>query len=126
MIYKKSSGTQGAWLDKKTLETGMSAVIVSEIEPMEREYQGKPQIQDVGKVRVEGNEQAENFAFNRTTINGLIEAFGEENTDWCNKELKVQVENAVINNKRVRIVYLIPEGYELKENEDGYLGITKA
>jgi len=117
--YTKSSGSQGAWVDKSELKTGMKAVIASEVEPSEGEY-GK---QDIGKISIEGGE-AVNFRFNKPTINGLVEAYGEESSEWGGEKVILKVEDSRVAGK-VRIVYLVPEGFEPINDDNGFLVIRK-
>lgn len=52
---------------------------------------------------------------NQTSINVMIDAFGDESTDWVGKEVTVYTKKDIINNKKVIIAYLAPEGYILDE-----------
>ena len=123
MRYQKSTSTSGAWVKAKDLEGADNLVVklVSEVQQIEGEF-GK---QDVGKVRIEGEEEAKNVRINKTSLNGLITAFGEESKDWIGKELRVQIENSVVSRRRVKVLYLVPQDHELSEDENGYLVIKK-
>jgi len=120
--YKKSEGTGGAWVDKKTIKDGTKVSLVSETKSIEGGEYGS---QDVAKARFEGDDESKNVQLNRTTLNGLIDAFGEESNDWIGKLLFAHIENAIIGGKRRTILYLVPDGYELTENSDGYLDVLK-
>lgn len=122
MQYKKKTGGGGAWVDKASLKSGQKAKIVSETEPQE----GQWGTQDVCKVRFQGQDDSVNVNLNQATINALVEAFGEDSKEWIGKTLTVQVENSVISGKRVKILYLIPEGFEVGEDAGGYLVIKKS
>lgn len=122
MKYQKQKGTQGAWLPKDKIKTGDKAVIVAETKPIDS---GEFGTQDVTKVRIKGLDESYNTNLNKTTINGLIDAFGEDSKDWINKILTVQKEKMIVGGKRVTATYFIPEGYELGEDSEGYLVITK-
>ncbi len=117
MKYKKSSNTQGAWIKKDEVDSGSICKIVSETEPKEGEYG----IQNVTKLRIKGAEDSLNMNINKTTINGLIEAFGEDSKDWIGKELVFYKEKQTISGKRQVAVYLIPQEFELTEDENGYI-----
>jgi hypothetical protein len=119
--YTKSSGAQGAWVDKAAVKNGTRAKIVSETEPQEGQF-GK---QNVCKVRFEGAPDVVNVNLNQTTINALVEAFGEDSASWQGNVLTTQVEPSVIGGKRVKVLYLIPAGYVLGEDENSYIVIRK-
>ena len=119
--YKKSQGVGGEWAKAESLQNGLKAKLVSETVPMESQYG----TQDVAKIRFQGHENSLNVRLNKPTVNGLVDAFGEESKDWIGKVLTVQTEKMVVSGRRVTVLYLIPEGYELTEDEGGYLVIKK-
>lgn len=119
MKYQKQVSVQGAWVKASELTDGTKAKLVSETEPSEGEY-GK---QDTAKIRIEGDTETKNVRINKTTLNGLIDAFGDDSKDWINKELTVKTEKALVGSKRVTILYLIAENFELGEDKGGYLVI---
>lgn len=119
--YKKSSGTGGAWVDKKAVVNGTKCKIVTETEPRETEWG----TQDVAKIRIQGEEESKNVNLNKATINALVEEFGEDSKEWIGKVLTMQTEKMVVAGKRVTALYLLPEGYLLTEDDAGYLILTK-
>lgn len=121
MQYKKSSGVQGGWIKASEIVSGTLVKLITETAPVAGEF-GE---QDVAKARFKGMEEAKNVRLNKTTINGLIDAFGEDSKEWINKVLTAQTEKALVGGKRVTILYLVPEGYELKEMNDGFMAIMK-
>lgn len=52
---------------------------------------------------------------NATSFNTMIDAFGDETSEWIDKEVKAFTKKDMINNKKVTIVYLAPRGYHLDE-----------
>ena len=82
-------------------------------------------MQDTAKVQFKGFKEPMNMNINKPTLEGLIDAFGGDSKNWIDKELTVQTEKAVIAGKRVTIVYLLAEGFELKEDADGYMKVVK-
>jgi len=54
---------------------------------------------------------------NQTTINILIEAFGEETKDWINKEVKVWIFKSKIGDRFADVVYLTPLDWGFKGNQ---------
>jgi hypothetical protein len=124
MRYTKTTAT-GAFLDKKTLVNGQKAKLVSECVPVERDFEGKPQTQHIAKVQVEGVSESKNTALNIPTRNGLIEAFGEDSKEWMGHPLTVYTEKTTIGGKRVIVLYLLPEGFEVGEDEGGYVVVKR-
>ena len=125
MEFNKSTGGGGVWLDKKALKGGERAKIVSEAREEESVYEGKTRKQIIAKVSVEGVEEAGNVALNGATKNALIDAFGTDSKDWINKVVKTLIEKPIINGKRVTALYLIPEGFEMTEDDAGYVVIQR-
>jgi len=121
MKYSKSSGIQGTWLKSSEIATGTLVKIVSETTPNEGEYG----IQDVCKVKIKGENEVKNARLNKVTVNGLIDAFGEDSKDWMDKVLTIQTEKVIVGGKRVTAMYFIPEGFELRENNDGFMEIKR-
>ena len=127
-IYHKSSSIQGNWVKASELKSGSKAVLITQVEPMESNFtnkDGSPQTQDVAKIRIEGEKEVKNVRVNKPTINGFVAAFGEDSEKWTEKPLIIQTERMIVGGKRVTALYLIPEGFELREDEGGYLVITK-
>mgnify|MGYP001612381257 FL=1 len=120
MKYTKKTGSSGAWIDKDTIENGTLVKIVADTEPREGEFG----TQNVTKVRVKGAEQSVNANLNQCTINGLIDAFGDDSKDWIGKVLTFQKEKMNVGGRRVTAMYLVPDGYVLSEDEQGYLVIS--
>lgn len=125
MKFQKSSEMiGGAWVKKADVEDGAIAVIVSETEWVEGEYQGKAQKRAVAKVRI-GQNDPQNIALNQATRDGLIDAFGPESKDWQGKNLTVVKEKSRFGGKVGYAVYLVPEGYEKVDDDEGYAKIVK-
>lgn len=122
MKFNKSSGVGGAWLDKKEIKNGDQLKLVSEAK--EEIGQNGPQV--VAKARVRGgSSEAKNVALNKPTVNALIEAFGDESTNWIGKVLTATVEKTVVGGKRGVALYLAPEGFEVVEDSGGFLVVQR-
>lgn len=116
----KVSGS--AYLDKNSLKEGDVMKLVSEA----IEEEGKFGMQIVGKVRVKGDTgEAKSFAVNGPSVNALIEAFGEDSKNWCNQILTVHIEKVRSAGRKGISVYLIPEGFDFWDDENGYLVIGR-
>ena len=121
MRYQQTVNT-GAFAKKDELINGSSCKIVSETKPQSSSFtnkDGSPKTQDVCKVKFEGGE-AVNVSLNRTTINGLVQAFGEDSMKWQGHSLTVETEKMRVAGKAVIALYLIPEGYKRIDDDNGY------
>lgn len=127
--YQKQTMVGGKWAKASELSGIKGAVIVSPTEPTTsgtfKNKDGSPKVQNVCKVRFDGQADPLNVSLNRATINALVDAFGEESADWMNKPLSVETEKTRVAGKSVTALYLIPEGYEKLDDEDGYAIIVK-
>lgn len=128
MLYKKQSKISGAWAKASELGKCLYAKIVSETTPQPSTFtdkNGKTKMQDVCKVEFEGMDGELNVNLNRATINGLVDAFGEDSKAWQGHRLSVETEKMRVAGKAVTALYLIPEGFKRIDNEDGYAMIVK-
>lgn len=126
MKYTKTSGVAGNWVKGSEVVSGTKCKLTSETVPSESVYEGKTIKNNVAKIRFQGEDsESKNVNVNRPSINALVDAFGEDSKDWIGKYLTAQTEKMLVGGKRVTALYLIPEGYEMKEDEGGYIVITK-
>ena len=126
MKYTKSSTVSGAWVKGSEVVSGTKCKLVAETVPSESTYEGKVIKNNVSKIRFQGEEgEAKNVNVNRPSINALIDAYGEDSKDWIGKLLTAQTEKMLVGGKRVTALYLIPEGFEMKEDENGYIVISR-
>jgi hypothetical protein len=119
----------GAWVKAADLKEGQVAKIVDECQPIESQFlddKGNKKTQDVCKVRYDGVADPLNTNLNRATIKGLVDAFGKDSMQWINKPLAVHTEKISVAGKRVTALYLVPEGYEVAENEEGFVEVRKS
>ena len=127
MQYQKQNFVGGSWVKGSEVVTGVKVKIVSETLPTPSKFQNKDgtvKMQDVAKVKFQGVEEVKNMNLNRATINGLVDAFGEDSKLWIGKVMTAHTEKMVVGGKRVTAVYLLADGYELKEDEGGYMIIV--
>ncbi|MDO8094426.1 MAG: hypothetical protein Q6360_13190 [Candidatus Brocadiales bacterium] len=126
MEYTKARG--GKWAKASEIKDGTQAKIVDECSRVESQFKddkGNPKTQDVAKVRFEGENEAVNVSFNRATIYGLIDAYGADSKGWIGKVVTAHTEKISVAGKRVMALYLVPEGYEMGEDDAGYVVIQK-
>lgn len=125
--YSKVTRT-GAWVKAAELKEGQACKIVDECTPIESQFlddKGNKKTQDVCKVRFEGVADAMNVNLNRATIKGLVSAFGADSKQWIGHKLTVHTEKVAVAGKRVTALYLVPEGFEVGEDTEGYVQIVK-
>ncbi len=128
MKYQKTTTLGGAWVKAADVKAGSRAKIVSETNAQPSSFtnkDGSPKTQDVCKLRIEGMPEPLNCSLNRATINGLVDAFGEDSVAWQGHYLTVETEKVRVAGKSVVALYLIAEGYEKTDDANGYAVITK-
>lgn len=69
--------------------------------------------QNVFQIMTRNGEK--NATFNQSSINALIDAYGDDSEEWVGKEVKVLTKKDVVANKKVIIAYLVPTNYILNE-----------
>lgn len=112
----------GKWLDKKELKNGDQLKIVTEA-TLEMGQNGE---QLVAKVKVKGGDnEAKNIAINKPSRKALVAAFGDDTSLWIEKIVTAAVEKTMMAGKRGIALYLIPDGFELGEDEGGYLVVHR-
>jgi hypothetical protein len=117
----------GSWAKAADLKDGTRAKILDECTRVESQFKddkGNVQMRDVCKVKFEGVGEL-NTNLNRATIRALVEAFGKDSKEWIGKVLKVHTERTTVAGRRVTALYLVPEGYEVGEDDEGYVAIRK-
>lgn len=118
----------GKWAKASELGHVKRAKITTEVKPSPSQFKdkdGNAQMQDVGKVQFEGVKEELNVRLNRATISGLVKAFGSDSKLWVGKVLNVVTEKMRVAGKQVTALYLIPSGYELTNDAEGYAKIQK-
>jgi len=69
------------------------------------------------------------LGINQTSINALVDAFGEETANWVGKKVKVHSFKQNVAGKFIQVYYVAPEGYEMGENgfeKSGSVGVVNA
>jgi hypothetical protein len=112
----------GKWLDKKELNNTDMLKIVSEAKI--EEGQNGPQL--VCKVKVKGGDnEAKNIAINKPSKRALVEKFGNNTTAWIDQVFSIELEKTNVGGKRGLALYLIPEDYQVSEDENGYIVVNR-
>lgn len=121
MLFQKKTSVQGGWVKAADVVSGTKCKLITEATKQEGEY-GE---QTVAKIRFQGADEALNVRLNNTTIGGLVDAFGPDSNDWIGKVLTAHTEKSMVSGRRVTVLYLLAEGYELREDSNGYLQVME-
>ncbi|MFZ2152163.1 MAG: hypothetical protein WAV09_03585 [Minisyncoccia bacterium] len=126
--YSKSEIMGGKWVIGKELKSGVKAKLKSEVHPSPSQFKdpktGEIKMQDVGKILIQGDTEQKNISVNKASISALVDAFGKNSNDWVDKLLTIETLKMSVGGKMVTAVYLVPEGYSLAEDNNGYMVIT--
>jgi hypothetical protein len=68
-----------------------------------------------------GDTEAKNISLNRATIDGLVDAYGQESGDWQRHVLTCETEKMRVGGRAVTTVYLVPEGYERVDDQNSLI-----
>lgn len=74
--------------------------------------------QDVFLVKLVNGEE-KNINLNQTSLNGLIDAFGEDSVQWIGKQVKVWLISQNVAGKFVKVMYISHPRAEL--TQDGFV-----
>jgi hypothetical protein len=129
MEYQKSSsGIAGDWVKGEKLTTGTKAKLLTAAERRESMFKDKDggvKMQDVAKIKFQGDDTQYNIALNRGTIDALIDAYGNKSEEWVGKVLTVHIEQMNVGGRRVKAVYLLPDGFQVAEDANGYMIVQR-
>jgi hypothetical protein len=128
MKYQKPQSVSGAWVKGSEIQSGVHCKLMSAAERMQSQFKdektGEAKFQDVAKVLFSGEAETKNISLNRATISALIDAYGDESETWQGHVLIAETEKMRVGGKAVIAVYLVPEGYERVDDENGYTVIV--
>ena len=125
--YNKTEIMGGDWVKGKDVRSGSKAKLKTEVHPSPSQFKdkdGNTQMQDVGKIHIQGDGEQKNIRVNKASISALVDAFGKDSKDWIDKTLTMETMKVSVGGKMQTAVYLIPEGYSLGEDDNGYVVIT--
>ena len=100
MLYKKRVSL-GAFL-KKGKDFKENDIV--EIADEGRQTEGQFGMQDIFLIKL-SDEKKGNVTFNSTSINNLIDAFGEDSKNWVGKKVKVWAILSNIQGKMIKVYY---------------------
>lgn len=110
-IYKKRESV-GSFLKKgEDIKEGDIVEIANEGEQVEGEYG----TQNIFSLKLQNGNEG-NVSFNQTTINGLIDAYGEDAEKWIGKKVKVLKVKQNVSGKFIDVYYFAHPDAEFTEN----------
>ena len=119
MKYTKKVSV-GAFAEKgKDIKDGDIVTIASE----GKQIEGKFGMQDVFLLKLTNGEE-KNFSLNQTSINNIIDAFGEDSVSWIGKQAKVWAILSNVQGKMIKVYYLSHPDAEISEEGDFILHKT--
>jgi len=119
---KVSKTVGGNWARANEIVSGTKIKLTTEATVQTSEEYGDSLI---AKAKIQGALDEVNIRINKPSKNALIDAFGDDTTNWVGKVLTAQTEKSVVAGKRVTILYLVPEGFTLGEDAGGYVVIVR-
>ena len=128
MKIPKQGGVSGKWVKASEVKSGAKCKLVSEAKYVPSQFEnkdGSPKEQLVAKIRFQEGGEPMNVSINRASANALIDAFTDDSVKWQGQLLTALTEKVVVAGKRVTALYLVPEGYAMGEDDNGYVVIAK-
>jgi hypothetical protein len=80
-----------------------------------KEIEGQFGMQDVFLIKLTDGKEG-NISINQTSINGFVDAFGKEATNWIGKKVKVVKIKQNVSGKFIDVYYFAHPEAELTEN----------
>ena len=110
-VYKKQVSV-GAFLKKgEDIKNGDIVTIANE----GKQVDGQFGTQDLFLVKTAAGKEG-NVSFNRTSLNCLVEAYGEESRNWIGKQAKVWAILSNVQGKMIKVYYFTHPSAELDED----------
>lgn len=111
MKYQKKVSLGGEFVRKgEDIKDGDTVKLLDEGTPFEGQYG----TQNVFKIDTRNGEKV--MSLNQTSINSLVDHFGEDASNWVGKEVVVHAVKQNVAGKFIMVYYVAPEGYVLGEN----------
>ena len=79
-----------------------------------QEIDGKFGTQNVFSVKTKTAEVA--MSFNQTSLNAIIDEYGDDSVKWIGKEVKIHTIKQNVSGKFIEVYYVAPIGYEMGES----------
>ena len=113
MKVKKRISIQGDWVKvKEDIDNGDIVTILNEGKVVPGEFGDR----NVFEIKTKNGNKSSSF--NQTTMNYLIDAFGDETKEWVAKEIKVWIVKSNVAGKMRDVVYFTEPSWI--ETSDGF------
>ena len=111
MQYKKRESIGGKFAKKGVdIKDGQTIMINSG----GKQVEGQFGTQNIFEIKTNAGEFV--ISVNQTSINSMVDEWGEESENWIGKKVKVHVIKQAVAGKFISVYYVAPEGYEMGEN----------
>ena|ERR1035437_3732985 len=110
-IQHKKTSIAGDWAKVKVdINNGDVLEILTDSTIVSGEFGDR----QVFKVKTKNGEK--NMSFNQTSLNNLIDAYGDDSSKWVGKKVNVTVIKMNVSGKFRDVAYLVGEGWEMQED----------
>jgi len=118
MKVQKKISVKGDWVKaKEDVNNEDIIIIANDGEIVSGEYG------DRHVFKVETKNGVKNLSFNQTTMNYLIDVFGEETNEWQGEKVKVWINRENVSGKMRNVIYLT--AIDWIEGEEGFCSPNK-
>ena len=120
MLYKKTVSV-GAFLKKgEDFKDSDTVEIASE----GKQVEGQFGMQDIFSIKLSDDREG-NVSFNHTSLNNLIDGFGEDSMNWIGKTVKVVAILSNVQGKMIKVYYFLHPDTELDEESGEFILANK-
>jgi len=109
-IYKKRESIGSFFKKGEDFKDGDFVEIANE----GKQIEGQFGMQDIFMIKLANGKEG-NVSFNQTTINNLIDAYGENSLSWIGKKVKVMAILSNVQGKMIKVYYFLHPDSELNE-----------
>lgn len=111
MRVQKKTSIGGAWAKAgENLKDGDKIKLMNAGEIVDGEFGPR----HVFKIMTRAKEEL-NLSFNQTSLNNLVDAFGEDTDSWKDKVVNVFVLRVMVSGKLRNVAYIAADGYVMDE-----------
>ncbi len=83
-----------------------------------RQVEGTFGVQSVFLVKLPSGEE-KNMTFNQTSVNNLVDAYGDESSEWVGRKAKIWLILQSVSGKMLKVVYLTHPDARMVESNNG-------
>ena len=116
MRYTKRISVGAFFKKGEDIRDGDRITIANEGKPIEGQFG----TQDVFMVKLTNGKEG-NVSFNTTSINSLIDGYGEDSVNWIGKQAKVVAILQNVQGKMIRVYYFLHPEAELDEKSGEFV-----